>query len=439
MTSAKEDLKRGTEHFVSSAETYHKGLNGSASGWVHDLRLMGLETFKSRGIPTTKLEGWRYTNLRPLLAKQFSQGVLPVLDFDSLSTSVLPVDGRRVVLNNGHLDTTLSELENLPDGVVICSLEEALIEHSELLKSSLVGYNIPKDEIFAALNAAHLGSGLFVHIPKNVVFQENLHVVYVSGSAQEEMVAHPRLIVLMSENSQLTIVESYVGIEGTSYLNNQVTQVHLEQNAVMNHIRLQNENGEAFHLSGLVVHQERSSQFNSHLISLGAQIARTNIEAVVDGPGADCRLQGLYLADEKRHAGIHIVMDHAKPHCDSLQKFKGVLSDKATSVFDARVLVREGADKTDAVQQNNNLLLSRNAQANTRPQLEIYADDVKCAHGATVGQLDENQVFYLRSRGLDEDVAKRELTYAFANDVLESISDQKVREKLESLVRTSLT
>ena len=438
MSSAQEELKQGTDHFVTNIEAYHQALNGKARDWVHDLRVAGLEQLKTRGLPTTKLEGWRYTNIRPLVAKQFGKGDLPALNLETLQENILPVQGLKIVLNNGILDSSLSDLDGLGDGAIICSLEDAVKNHGELLKSAIDGYDTPEDEVFTALNSAYFGAGLFIHIPKSVVFEKTIHLICVGGSTEQALAAHPRVIVLLGENSQATLMESYVGLESTSYLNNVVTELKLGENAVLDHVRLQNETNESFHLSSVVIRQERSSQLNSYFVSLGAKLARINIEAAVLGRGADCRLQGLYLVDEKRHVDIHIVMDHAQGHCTSLQKFKGVLDDKGTSVFDARVLVRKGADKTDAVQQNNNLLLSKNAQANTRPQLEIYADDVKCGHGATVGQLDENQVFYLRSRGLNEDVAKRELTYAFANEVLSTIKDEQVRVVLESLVRSKL-
>ena len=438
MSSAQEELKQGTDHLVANVEAYHQALNGKATNWVHDLRIAGLEQLKTRGLPTTKLEGWRYTNIRPLVAKQFSKGDLPALNLEAFQAEILPVEGLKIVLNNGVLDSSLSDLDGLADGVIICSLEEAVESHGELLKSAIDGYATPEDEVFTALNSAYFGTGLFIYIPKSVVFEKTIHLICVSGSTEQALAAHPRVIVLLGENSQATLMESYVGLESTSYLNNLVTELNLGENAVLDHVRLQNETKEAFHLSSVVIRQERSSQLNSYFVSLGAQLARVNIEAALLGPGADCRLQGLYLADEKRHVDIHIVMDHVEGHCTSLQKFKGVLDDKASSIFDSRGLVRKGADKTDAIQQNNNLLLSKNAQANTRPQLEIYADDVKCGHGATVGQLDENQVFYLRSRGLNEDVAKRELTYAFANEVLSPIKDEQVRVALESLVRLKL-
>ncbi|MED5464532.1 MAG: Fe-S cluster assembly protein SufD [Myxococcota bacterium] len=439
MSEAMDERKRGKETFVDAVKAHHQRLNGGAGGWVHDLRLAGLQRFEDQGLPTGKLEGWRYTNVKPIVAKPFMPVKPATLDATALEgVGGAVTEGYRVVLNNGCFDSALSTLEDLPSGVVVMSLAEALKEQPALVERYLGKHVNIETEAFAALNTAFLEGGLLIVVPKGVVLDKPIHFLCVT-SVESTAALHPRCVVALEENSQASFYESYQGVGDAVYLNNCVTEFHLGENANLTHIRLQDESPNAYHIASLAVRQQRSSQLNSHIISLGGETARTNIEASVNGEGADCRLHGLYWVDGRRHADIHIVMDHAKAHGTSLQYFKGMLDDKGTSVFDGRVVVREGAQKIDAVQRNNNLLLSKQAQANTRPQLEIYADDVKCAHGATVGQLDENQVFYLRSRGLDLETARRELTHAFANEVLASVKDMTVRESLESLVRARLT
>ena len=436
MSETRNELQVGTTYFLEAAKGYHLGLNGSAQGWVHDLRLKGLEEFEAQGLPTSKLEGWRYTSLKSVgLTKLKEVGPSDLSSVDLDNVGIPSVDATRVVLNNGVFDEGASNLEGIPQGVLVTSLADAFLNHRDLVERNLAQHVDIQSEAFAALNTAFLEGGVFVYVPKGVVVEKPIHLVTINTDGG---VSHPRCLVVLEPSSQAVVYESYCGNNEDEYLNNVVTEFHLGANAHLKNIRFQAESIRSYHFATILVRQERSSSFNSHLVSLGGGIARTHIEATVLGEGADCQLRGLYCVDGRRHADVHILMDHAKPHCTSHQHFKGVVGDKGTSVFDGKVLVREDAQKTDAIQRNNNLLLSRNAQANTRPQLEIYADDVKCGHGATVGQLDENQIFYLRSRGLDLESARRELTYAFANEVLNTIKDASARDFLESAVRKRL-
>ena len=436
MSALREDLQAGKEHFLEAVKGHHQGLNGAASGWAHDLRLKGLKEFEAAGLPTSKLEGWRYTSLKSAGLTKFK--VIEPADLSGVDLDQRGIpsgDAPRVVLNNGVFDPAASRLSGVSEGVVITSLDDAILNHPELVEGCLGRHVDIHSEAFAALNTAFLGAGVLIYVPRGLVVDKPIHLLALNSDGG---VYHPRSIVILEENSEATLYESYCGTGDGEYLNNGVTEFHLGPNARLKNIRFQDENPKACHLASVVVRQERSSTFSSHLVSLGGGIARTHFEATVNGEGADCQLRGLYYLDDRRHADVHILMDHAKPHCTSHQHFKGVLDDKSTSVFDAKVLVREDAQKTDAIQRNNNLLLSKNAQANVRPQLEIYADDVKCAHGATVGQLDENQIFYLRSRGLDLDSARRELVYAFANEIFNTISDASTRAFLEAAVRRRL-
>jgi Fe-S cluster assembly protein SufD len=293
---------------------------------------------------------------------------------------------------------------------------------------------------FVALNTAFLTDGACVEIPARTVVQGVVHLMFLSAPAggTRPAMAHPRVLIVAGDGSQASVVESYAGPGGGRYFTNTVTEVALGEHAVVDHYKLQFESEAAYHVGAVHLRAHRSATFASHSIALGGALVRNDIVAVLDGEGAECTLNGLYLADAQRLVDNHTTIDHAQPHCGSREVYKGVLADRARGVFNGKIIVRPDAQKTDARQTNRALLLSEDAQINTKPQLEIFANDVKCTHGAAVGQLDDEAVFYLRSRGLDAGEARRMLIRAFVGDVVNRIPSDRLRSHVEQRVERVL-
>jgi Fe-S cluster assembly protein SufD len=319
------------------------------------------------------------------------------------------------------------------------------------VQQHLARYARYRDRAFVALNTALMEDGAYVRIPRGVIVEEPIHLLFVGSAADgAPAVSHPRILIVAEENSQATVIETFVGVgdgvgrptpglpDGGVYFTNAVTEIVAAENAVLDHYRVQRESETAFHIATQWVQQARSSNFASHAISLGGALVRTDITAVLDGPGIESTLNGLYVVGGQQHVDTHTAIDHAQPHCNSHELYKGILDGRATAVFNGKIFVRQDAQKTDAKQTNQNLLLSRDAVIDTKPQLEIFADDVRCTHGATVGQLDADALFYLRSRGIDAAEARALLTYAFASDILGRIKVAPLRTALEELLFTRL-
>jgi len=340
--------------------------------------------------------------------------------------------GGRASLPSGDAREAPGGLASLPPGTVVESLAAALRREPRRLEAHLGRHAAFEEQPFVALNTAFLGDGALVMLPRGAVLERPIHLLYLStagAAAAPAAVTYPRNLIVAGEGSQLTVVETYAG-KG-AYFSCGVTELVAGAGAVVDHYKVQRESREAFHLATLQVHAERASAVSSHSISLGGGLVRNDVNAVLDGEGIDCILNGLYLADGRQLVDNHMRVEHAKPHCASHELYKGILDGKARSVFNGLIHVHKGAQKTDAKQSNRNLLLSADAIANSNPRLEIFADDVKCTHGSTVGQLDDDAIFYLRSRGIGEDAARSLLTYAFAADILARIKVEPVRHDLE--------
>jgi Fe-S cluster assembly protein SufD len=321
---------------------------------------------------------------------------------------------------------------------VVCSLAEALEKNRELLEPHLAQHAGHEDSAFTALNSAFLSDGAFVYLPAGSVIEDPIHLLYFSTVNGAPSVSHPRTLIVAGAGSQAKVVESYVGLDGEVYFTNAVTEVVAEEGAVIDHYKLQRESRQAFHMATLQFHQGRNATVANHCISLGGGLVRNDINAVMDGDGGDCTLNGLYVVEGDQHVDHHTVIDHVKPQCNSRELYKGILDDYGRAVFNGRVIVRPDAQKTNAQQSNKNLLLSKDALVNTNPQLEINADDVKCAHGATIGQLDADALFYLRARGIDEETARTLLIHGFLADVSSQLKIDAVRSAVECILMTSL-
>jgi len=428
--------------YVENFERFEKTLNGEAGTRLHSIRKAALSRFAELGFPTTKDEEWKYTDVSALAVRRFN----PVFRYtaDGLSprdlaqfTLGIP-QAHILVCVNGHYSHDLSTIGKLPPGVRVGSLSEALRHTAGLANDHLAHYANYEKDAFTALSTAFLRDGIFIQIPDKIILDTPIHVMFVSIGSEAEFVSQPRTLVIAGKSSQMALVETHVSLSSRPYFTNVVTELVLEENAVVEHDKIQRDMLDAFHISSLYATLHRNSNFVSNAITLGGGLVRNNITAVLDGEGAEATLNGLYVGTGTQHIDNHTIIDHAKPHCPSHELYKGILAGKSKGVFNGKILVRKDAQKTDAKQTNKNLVLSDEASIDTKPQLEIFANDVKCTHGATIGQLDEEGLFYLRSRGISVDKARDMLIYAFASDVVNRIKIEEMREELQQLLHERL-
>jgi Fe-S cluster assembly protein SufD len=431
MTAVKEEKNI----YLSNFKRFEKEVDGAGDSWLHRIRKSAIKRFAELGFPTTRNEDWKFTNVDPIAKIPFRPA--PGYELDSVSAeqirhAVFQVpDSIRLVFVNGQFSPELSTPNSERDGVVVENLGTVLADHPAWIEPYLTRYAAYDNQAFAALNTAFIRDGAFVSIPKGRKAERPIHLVFVASSFGEGCVAHPRNLILAGPDSRATLVETYVGLEEEVYFSNAVTEIVAAENAVIEHCKIQRESEEAFHVATTQIHQERGSRFTSHFVSLGGALVRNEVRVGLSAEACECTLNGLYLARDQQHVDNHTVIDHAKPHCVSHELYKGILDDHAHGVFNGKIFVRQDAQKTDAKQTNQTLLLSEDAVINTKPQLEIYADDVKCTHGATVGQLQDEAIFYLRSRGIGLEAARGLLTYAFANDVISRVGVGPLRSQLE--------
>ncbi|UCH83028.1 MAG: Fe-S cluster assembly protein SufD [Candidatus Latescibacterota bacterium] len=423
------------DSYVASFVEIEPKLAELAPSWVHDIRKSAIGQFSDQGFPTTKHEEWRFTRVRPLLQHNFET----VLDSQPEALSASQIDElciedtgcRRIAFVNGHFAEDLSDLGELPNGVRIESLKHALAADPERVQRNLSRYAESGKNPFVALNTAHIVDGVFVYLPKGARIEEPIHLLYVSRPNGKPIATHPRTLIVAEDNARAAIVESYIGFDTDVYFANPVTEIVVRDRAEIDHCKLQRESAAAYHIATTQVHLRRKSRFKTDFVSLGGILVRNDVNAVLGDEDIDCTINGLYVGNEHQHIDNHTIIEHANPNCTSHELYKGILDDRAKAVFNGRVHVHPDAQKTDAKQTNRCILLSDDAQINTNPQLEIYADDVKCTHGAAVGQIDDDAIFYLQTRGIDKTAARQMLIYAFANEVLEGIRIEPVREHLE--------
>ncbi|HXW05173.1 MAG TPA: Fe-S cluster assembly protein SufD [Vicinamibacterales bacterium] len=400
--------------------------------WLEDLRARGAERFATLGFPTTRDEEWRFTSVAPIAATEFVPAPERRLTESALEGYLYSEAAHRVVVVNGRFSPELSRTGGLPAGVRIGSLGSAIAEQADEVARYFGRLATFNTRAFVALNTAFAHDGACVFVPPGVVVDEPVQLLFVSDAGGDgPVVAHPRVLVVASERTQIRIAETYVGVPGQVYLTNAVSEIFLGEHAVLDHYKVQEESVQAFHIGSLDAHLSRSSTFSSHSFALGARIVRNDANAILDGEGAECTLNGLYLADGDRLVDNHTMIDHAKAHCPSHEVYKGILGGRARAVFNGKIVVRQDAQKTNAKQTNRALLLSDNASINTKPQLEIFADDVKCTHGAAIGQIDEDALFYLRARGLTFFEARDLLIHAFAGEILDRVQIEPLRHALE--------
>jgi Fe-S cluster assembly protein SufD len=398
--------------------------------WIAQARESAFAQFERLGFPTTKLEQWRFTSVSPIAEKSFTLPADGAGRLEKGLTSPL-VDGAAVaVCVNGRFMSNASSLEGLPAGVQILGLEDTLASNPSLVEPYLGRLALTQTNAFTSLNTAFLRDGIVIVLAPGVVLERPIEVILASAAVGKASVSHPRVLIIAGEASQATILERYVG--SGSALTNAVGEVWLGVNAVIDHYKLQEEPADSFHIASMFLHSARNGNFSSHSLTFGGGLVRNEVVAVLDGEGIDCTLNGLYVARGKQLVDNHTTIDHAKPHCGSHEVYKGILAEQSRAVFNGKIIVRPDAQKTDAKQTNKALLLSDDATINTKPELEIFANDVKCTHGAAIGQLDDDAMFYLRSRGLSVTESRAMLVRAFAGDILNRVKIAPVREYLEN-------
>lgn len=399
--------------------------------WLQDLHDRAAARFAALGFPTTRDEEWRFTNVAPIASGEFKPVASTAADADLTGAIYGDVQNRLVVLN-GRFSPELSRVDALPAGVRVGSLATAVTEQAEIVQRYLGQLAEFGTRAFTALNTALAGDGAFVYIPDGAIVEEPLELLFVTTAANGAAVmSSARALVVVGERAQCRIVETYYGTTAATYFTNGVTEVFCGEGSIVDHYKVQQESLEAYHVASMHVYTSRSATFSSHSFSLGGKFARNDAFVMLDGEGAECTLNGLYVADGDRLVDNHTSIDHAKAHCPSHEIYKGILGGNARAVFNGKIIVRQDAQKTDAKQTNRALLLSDGAQINTKPQLEIFADDVKCTHGAAIGQLDDDALFYLRARGLTYFEARDMLIHAFAGDILDRVKIDGLRTALE--------
>jgi len=424
--------------YLDAFARFAKEQPGNGRAWTGLLRKEGIERFEQLGFPTQKDEAWRCTSVAPLTRIPFALaegGRTEGLTADVLERLTFePWECSHLVFVNGRHARTLSRVRRSAAGVKVKSLEAALREDRDRIEPVLRRRAATQAPAFAALNTAFLRDGAFVEVPEGTVLEEPVHLLYVSTSEDGPTASHPRTVVLVGDRSRVTIVESYVGIRDDVYFTNAATTIIAGAGAIVDHTKLQRESGEAFHVASLDVEIGRDARFASHSVALGGLLVRNDVAVTLAAEGGDCVLNGLYVTSGRQHVDNHTLIDHAKPHGTSRELYKGVLDEASRGVFDGLIIVRPDAEKSDARQENRNLLISEEALVDSKPTLLINNDDVKCSHAATIGQLDEEALFYLRSRGMGDETARSLLIHAFVSDIVSRVTVSPLRAGLECLL-----
>ncbi|MGB0580969.1 MAG: Fe-S cluster assembly protein SufD [Limisphaerales bacterium] len=432
MTATDQKSSGELAAYLSAFEEFNA--TEKSPSWLADLRRSGITHFTELGFPTLKQEEWVFTNVKPIQDLSFIPATKPTsANIDLGRFQFKGLEGIRLVFVEGHLSHAHSAIPEIPDGIVVSNFAAALEHHGDLVEQHLARYAKTDESGFSALNTAFVQDGAFIYLPKGKVLEQPVHLIFLSTDGDTNT-ANLRNLIIAEPNSQAKVIESYYSTGDQAVFANVLTEVCIDENASVEHTKFQEMNHESFHVATIQAQLARSSRFTSHSISTGARIARNNINLVMNGEGIECTLNGLYLVGGKQLVDHHTLADHAMPHCDSHEFYHGILGDQSRGIFNGKIFVREDAQKTDAKQSSRAILLSDQATVNAKPQLEIYADDVKCTHGATVGQLNEEAIFYCRSRGIDETSARRMLTHAFAGEVIDRVSIEPVREHLEALI-----
>ncbi len=422
-----ESLVSKFEQFLETEDNVT--LSNNSLDWLTNARKKGIAHFAKVGLPTPRDEHWKYTNVAPIKKKEFSltntkehdvkAADLDVFRFKNLETIEL-------VFINGLFCSALSSTVSDERGIVLNNLSSWLAEgHQQDLTVDAGDY------VFASLNNAFMSDGAVLHVADNELLEKPVHLIFVATDTEQATMTYPRIDIRLGKNAEAKLIESYVSLGEAKNLTNVLTNIIADENSQLEHYRIQEESDAAYHLANIFIEQKKDSRVTSHSVSLGSAIARVDAKVNLSETGTENILNGLFLGKGRQHTDHHLLVHHLSPHTRSEEYFKGILDNASRGVFNGKVVVHKDAQKIEAIQSNKNLLLSPNAEVDTKPELEIYADDVKCAHGATIGRLSDTELFYLRSRGISEEKARALLTFAFADDVVNRMSLVPVREYLE--------
>ncbi|PYX07332.1 MAG: Fe-S cluster assembly protein SufD [Acidobacteria bacterium] len=434
MITATEQL----EIYLESFTELQKRAAGRDLPWLRQLREDAFARFCEVGFPNTHDEDWRFTNVSAIARAPFQLAQDGGLSNEEVEPFRIKGAACQLVFVNGRFVRDLSSIGKLPAGVNVNGLAEEINGNPRVLEAHFGRYLDTRRDAFCALNTAFADDGAYVHIRKGTIVEDPIFLLFISTVGDAPLMSHPRNLIVAEQESQATIVEDYVSLGESTAFCNTVTELVAGDNAVISHYMIEREHRQAFNVSTLRIQQGRSANVASHSVLLGGGLVRNNVHPVLAGEGGECLINGLFIGNGQQHLDNYMLVEHASPHCGSRQFYNGILDDRAHGVFHGRIIVHKDAQKTDAKQTNRNLLLSDDAQIDTKPQLEIYADDVKCTHGATIGQIDENALFYLRSRGIDELSARKLLLFAFASECLDRMKASPAREHVEELIHGHL-
>lgn len=421
---------------LSDFKLFEDHMNGEASSPVHKIRQSAISAFDRLGFPVKKMEEWKYTNLNSVIKNHYRQALIPQtinLTPEDIEKYLVPgMEANIITLVNGRFSSKLSKIITDTEGVFVGSFSEGYAKHNDIVTEHFAKYADYENHAMTALNTAFAQDGVFIYAGKSKAIQEPVLIINIADAREEILLSQPRDLIVLEESSSVTMIEESFTIGDKSCFGNSVSEIVVKPNARMEHYRMQNDADTAYQVNTTQVNQHKDSYYSSTVISWGGSIIRNDLNTLFTGENGECHFFGLYLLDGKEHVDNHTLADHAVPNCYSNELYKGIMDDNSTGVFNGKIMVREDAQKTNAYQSNNNILISDDATINTKPQLEIFADDVKCSHGATSGQLDKEALFYLRARGLGEREARTLLLYAFANDVIDSIKIEPLREYLSA-------
>ncbi|MGZ8483730.1 MAG: Fe-S cluster assembly protein SufD [Candidatus Binatia bacterium] len=422
------------EPYIAAFKQLRAGGALPGPAWLEKLRQAGIASFDAMGFPTLKNEDWRYTNVEPIAAKSFVQAngeAKSIVGAQVFSRALIEIDAPRLTFVNGIYTAALSNISRLPQGLRLGPLAEFIDQGDTAVAAQLGQLARPEQQHFVALNSAFLGDGVVVSLAPGCRLERPIYLLFVSTSGALPVISQPRILLLLGAGSEAKIVESYLGESGKVYFCNAVTELVGAEDASIEHYRLQQDSDQGFHVGTLAASLARGCHLTAHAVTLSGALVRNNVRVLLNGAGAACVLNGLYLADGKQHVDNYTLIEHVSPRASSLELYKGVLGGAAHGVFNGKIIVHKDAQKSDARQTNKNLLLSDSAVIDSKPQLEIHADDVKCSHGSTIGRLDADAIFYLRSRGLDVAAARSLLSFAFASDVVRRLGIEHLRQRLD--------
>ena len=433
-----EKLKEYIARYKSGFQKFEENLNGQSTSKIHQIRKDAFASFVINGFPTTKSEEWKYTNVESIANTAFNLEISDTIiqQSDIEKFFIKDLECHKLVFVNGRFDKNLSDNFVSENDFNVSNLQEYIDDNLESDSQTLTKLADFKEDSFVALNTAFMQNGIVLKIKKDKSIGKPFFLLFVSTN--ENYLSQPRILFNTEANSNALVIESFHNINSELNFNNVVSEFYIAENARVEHIKIQNQSDQSFHISNMFAKLEKSSYFNTLDINLGGNITRSNLFTKLAGEGSECVLNGVYVGNGTQHIDNRTVIEHEKPHCLSTETYKGIVGDNARGVFNGKIHVFQEAQKTNAIQNNSGLLLSDNASIDTKPQLEIYADDVRCTHGATIGQLDEDALFYLRSRAIDIQQAKKMLINAFAGEVIDQVENEILRNRIQEYINDKL-